>query len=197
MTNFDIFAAAGGQNIPITLVYTTAVTDAQLEMDFVVGAADKARASGIQVRKIADVDSDDDGIPDWWMLAYFNHPTGQSNDNSLASDDADGSGFSNLQDYLAGTDPTNPNSTFRITNISISGNDVNVDWTTEPGKTNQLERSSVLGTNAVWINVGSPVVGAARRRAESIPAQPPIRPHSTVSSWSSKRNQLLKPLALS
>ena len=70
LTNFDIYATTGGQNIPITLVYTATVTDAQLEMDFVVGAADKARAGGIQVRKIGNVDSDDDGIPDWWMLAY-------------------------------------------------------------------------------------------------------------------------------
>jgi hypothetical protein len=159
LSNFDIFTTTGGQNIPITLVFTTAVSNAQLEMDFVDGAADKARASGIQVRKIGDVDSDGDGIPDWWMLAYFNHPTGQAADNSLASDDADGSGMSNLQDFLAGTDPINPNSAFRITNISIIGNDVAVTWTTEPNKTNQLERSSILGTNASWFSVGPLTIG--------------------------------------
>jgi glycosidase len=159
LTNFDIFAATGGQNIPITLVFTAVVSDAQLEMDFVPGAHDNARASGIQARKIADLDSDGDGIPDWWMLAYFNHPTGQAGDNSLASDDADGSGFSNLQDFLAGTDPTNPNSAFRITNVSIVGNDVDVTWTTQPNKTNQLERSGVLGTNASWFSVGPLTIG--------------------------------------
>jgi alpha-amylase len=159
LTNFDIFAAAGGKNIPITLVFTAAVSDAQLEMDFVDGADDKARASGIQVRKIGDVDSDGDGIPDWWMLGYFNHPTGQSNDNSLASDDADGSGFSNLQDYLAGTDPLNSSTAFRITNISIVGNDVQVTWTTEPNKTNQLQSSSAPSTNSTWNNVGSITLG--------------------------------------
>jgi hypothetical protein len=140
-------------------VFTAVVSDAQLEMDFVPGAHDNARASGIQARKIADLDSDGDGIPDWWMLAYFNHPTGQAGDNSLASDDADGSGFSNLQDFLAGTDPTNPNSAFRITNVSIVGNDVDVTWTTQPNKTNQLERSGVLGTNASWFSVGPLTIG--------------------------------------
>ncbi len=142
LTNFDIFAAAGGKNNPITLVFTASVSDAQLEMDFVPGTHDNARASGIQVHKIADIDSDGDGIPDWWMLAYFNHSTGQSNDNSLASDDADGSGFSNLQDFLAGTDPTNPNAAFHITDISIVGNDASIAWTMGPGKTNALQRTA-------------------------------------------------------
>jgi alpha-amylase len=159
LTNYDIFAHAGGQNIPVTLVFTAAVTDAQLEMDFAPGAADNARASGIQVTKIGDVDSDSDGIPDWWMLAYFNHATGQTNDNSLAADDADGDGMSNLQEYLAGTDPTDPGSAFQITNIGISGNDVTVTWTTVANKTNQLESSSSLGATTNWLSVGPITIG--------------------------------------
>jgi len=159
LTNYDIFAHAGGQNIAVTLVFTAAVTDAQLEMDFAPGAADNARASGIQVRKIGDVDSDDDGIPDWWMLGYFNHPTGQTNDNSLASDDADGDGMSNLQEYLAGTDPTDPSSAFRITNISIVGNDIQVTWTTALNKTNQLESSSGPDMDGAWLSVGPLTIG--------------------------------------
>ena len=158
LTNFDIFATTGAKFVPLTRVFTNAVADAQLKIDF-VPITDNARASGIQVRKIADLDTDSDGIPDWWTLAYFNHPTGQSGDNSLANQDADGDGISNLQEFLAGTDPTDPASAFRITNISIVGNDVNVTWTTQPSKTNQLERSAVLGTNASWFNVGPLTIG--------------------------------------
>jgi hypothetical protein len=158
LTNFDIYKAAGGQNIPISLVFTCAVSGTQLNMSF-TPIIDNARASGIQVRKIADLDTDGDGIPDWWMLAYFNHPTGEAGDNSLASDDADGSGFSNLQDFLAGTDPLDPSTAFRITNITIVGSDVDVTWTTEPSKTNQLQRSSALSTNASWSNVGPLTLG--------------------------------------
>ena len=125
LTNLDIFGVAGGQNRPITRVFTNVVAVSQLEIDF-VPIVDNARASGIQVRKIADLDSDADGIPDWWMLAYFNHTTGQAGDNSLANQDADGDGMSNRQEFLAGTDPTDANSIFRITNISIAGNDITV-----------------------------------------------------------------------
>jgi len=159
LTNFDIFKAAGGQNIPISRVFTCTVSSTQLNMTF-TPIIDNARASGIQVRKIADLDSDADGIPDWWMLAYFNHATGEANDNSLASQDADGDGMSNLQEYLAGTDPTDPDSAFRITNISVVGSDVEVTWTTEPGKSNQLQRSNTTPTtNAPWINVGPLILG--------------------------------------
>jgi hypothetical protein len=158
LTNFDIFAKAGGQNIPITRVFTSVVSSTQLEMDF-IPVTDNARASGIQVRKIGDLDTDADGMPDWWMLGYYNHATGQAGDNSLVNQDSDGDGMSNLQEYLAGTDPTDPQSNFRITNISTVGNDISVTWTTGPNKTNQLERSSSPATNASWFGVGMLTIG--------------------------------------
>ena len=72
-------------------------------------------AFGVSVNTSAAlVDSDADGIPDWWMMKYFGHPTGQAGDFSLASDDADGDGVSNLQEYLAGTDPTSRNSNLAV-----------------------------------------------------------------------------------
>ena len=51
-------------------------------------------------------DSDNDGIPDAWMVKYFGHPTGQASDKSLATDDPDSDGLTNLQEYKAGTNPT-------------------------------------------------------------------------------------------
>ena len=158
LTNFDIFAAAGGQNIPITRVFTNVVAGTQLEVDF-LPRIDNARASGIQVHKIADLDSDGDGIPDWWMLGYFNHATGQIADDSMADQDADTDGMSNLQEFLAGTDPTDPDSAFRITNVSVLGADVAVTWTTQPNKTNQLESNGSPSTNGPWLSVGSFTVG--------------------------------------
>jgi hypothetical protein len=51
------------------------------------------------------IDNDGDGIPDWWLINYFGHPTGQASDNSLAQDNPAGDGLSNLQKYLLGRNP--------------------------------------------------------------------------------------------
>ena len=52
-------------------------------------------------------DSDGDGVQDNWLQRYFGHPTGQAGDLSRAGDDADGDGRTNLEEFLAGTDPRN------------------------------------------------------------------------------------------
>ncbi len=49
-----------------------------------------------------DDDSDETTIPEWWQLQYFGE-TGID-----PHEDFDGDGQSNLQEYLAGTDPTQP-----------------------------------------------------------------------------------------
>jgi len=53
----------------------------------------------------ATVDTDGDGIPDWWMMVYFGHPTGQAYDKSRAEDDTDGDGVNNKQEFIKGTNP--------------------------------------------------------------------------------------------
>jgi hypothetical protein len=55
------------------------------------------------------LDIDGDGLPDLWERNYF------GNLNQGANDDFDGDGFTNLQEYLNGTDPT-----VRDLNLSIS-----------------------------------------------------------------------------
>jgi hypothetical protein len=48
-------------------------------------------------------DSDNDGLPDWWEEKYF----GESKINEVGpSSDPDEDGFTNLEEYLAGTNPT-------------------------------------------------------------------------------------------
>lgn len=51
------------------------------------------------------IDSDGDGIPDSWMMQYFEHPTGLASDNTLPQDSYAGDGISNLQKYLTGMNP--------------------------------------------------------------------------------------------
>ena len=157
-TNLDILASAGGKNLPLALTFTNVVTNSQLQVQF-TPATDNARLSGIQVRKIADAFSDTDGIPDWWRLGYFGHATGQAGDNSRAADDADADGASNFHEYLAGTDPLNSASAFRITDVVVAGDDTKVSCSTATNRTYQLQRRDSLLPTAVWRDVGNLVSG--------------------------------------
>jgi hypothetical protein len=56
------------------------------------------------------VSSSGDGIPDWWRSKYWGHPTAEAKDLSRATDDPDGDGLNNLQEYLNGTNPLNADS---------------------------------------------------------------------------------------
>jgi T5SS/PEP-CTERM-associated repeat protein len=76
-----------------------------------------------------------DGIPNGWKQQYGLDPF----DPNLANQDPDGDGMSNLQESLAGTDPTNSAVYFHITSIVSTGNDLAVTWMTGNGKTNALQ----------------------------------------------------------
>jgi hypothetical protein len=68
-----------------------------------------------------DVDSDGDGIPDWWEKKYGLNP----NDPSDANKDLNGDGYTNLEKYLNGIDPT-----------------VRVDWTKPENNRNLFHKKN-------------------------------------------------------
>ncbi len=86
-----------------------------------------------------------DGIPNGWKQQYGLDPL----DPNLANQDPDGDGMNNLQESLAGTDPTNSTVYFHITSVASTGNDLAVTWMTANGKTNALQAiaSSYYDTN--------------------------------------------------
>lgn len=65
------------------------------------------------------IDTDGDGMPDSFEQLYFNHPTSAS-----ATDDDDGDGSTNLEEYSAGTNPSASNSTFRIRAVRTEGGEI-------------------------------------------------------------------------
>jgi len=93
---------------------------------------------------------------DEWKINFFGSTT-----SSLAADavDADGDGALNWQEYLAGTDPTNPQSVLAFGASGISstgGKGLAVTWLTAPGKTYILESLPSLGsTNWIPVNTNS------------------------------------------
>jgi hypothetical protein len=80
--------------------------------------------SDVAVLTSGATDSDQDGIPDAWVMQYFGHATGQPADQSLATDDPDGDGMDNLSEYRAGTDPLLKSSLLHLT---VQGFTVNQD----------------------------------------------------------------------
>jgi hypothetical protein len=108
-------------------------------------------AFGVSVdTNAALVDSDGDGIPDWWMMKYFGHATGEVGDLSRASDDADGDGVSNLQEYFAGTSPINQTSVFRLLAAVPANSKMNLTWPAVMGKSYQIQYKTNLDDPA-WL----------------------------------------------
>ncbi|HUA37842.1 MAG TPA: S8 family serine peptidase [Candidatus Sulfopaludibacter sp.] len=87
------------------------------------------------------VDTDGNGLPDWWELQYFGHLTG-TNPNA----DPDHDGMNNLEEWIAGTNPTNAASVLRANVVSNSASGVVVSWSSVAGKTYWLARSTNLAT---------------------------------------------------
>lgn len=58
-----------------------------------------------------------------------------------------------LQEFLAGTDPTNPQSALRTT-LRPASQGLFLDWNTHAGFTYQVQTTTSLG--GAWTNVGAP-----------------------------------------
>ncbi len=97
---------------------------------------DPTRVDLVRMRLLRD--DDNDGLPDAWEQQYFGNPT-----NAVASDDSDGDGFSNLAEYIAGTDPKNADSNLRITQVQAGpGLSVTLTWPSAANRIYTVERAS-------------------------------------------------------
>jgi sugar lactone lactonase YvrE len=87
-------------------------------------------ASTVRLTDLVMVDTDADGIPNWWEDQF-----GLGKTNSAdATLDLDGDGASNLNEFLSGTQPNDATSVFRITAFQPEGGNLRVTWTTVGGK---------------------------------------------------------------
>jgi Tol biopolymer transport system component len=102
---------------------------------------DYAEQRDVFIVKIGSADSDHDGIDDDWEVAYF---------GDLSRDgqgDFDGDGQTDLQEFRAGTDPTNQGSILRVLTLTrVPSGAVTVIWSSTPGKTYRVEYKDDLQT---------------------------------------------------
>jgi len=103
-------------------------------------------------------DSVGDGIADLWRKTYFAGTGTTTNAQSCATCDPDGDGFTNLQEFSAGTDPTKPSSAFRIVAIQqVSGGET-IKFQTVTGKIYRIETKDDLALPN-WMLLVDQIVG--------------------------------------
>lgn len=89
-------------------------------------------------------DANGDGLPDAWQTQFFGSSTSPQ---AVPEADPDGDGFSNLQEYLAGTDPTNPNSYLKVDSIQVNQTQVLIEFKAMAGKSYSILYNSDLGSH--------------------------------------------------
>ena len=99
-------------------------------------------------------DTGSDGIPDDWMLTYFGDADPAVGINHGADDDYDGDGFTNVQEFILGSDPTLADSNLRITSFDLNA----LQFQAKPYELYEVYGSTNLLT---WRRAINPIVPAA------------------------------------
>lgn len=136
---------------------------------------------------VPGADSDDDGIPDAWELLYTKNLTSMT-----ATSNTDGDSATDLEEYLADTNPLVGGDELRIVGFDLSPDAVQLTmtWTTRSTRVYRVEEGFELGDGTLWRDVGagwlSPDPGetttrmlegaAAVERYLRIQARPPLAP---------------------
>lgn len=96
-------------------------------------------------------DADGDGLPDAWETTHFGGSAGQG-----ASDDYDGDGQTNLQEYIAGTGPADASDYFAVGGIqtALGGAGVQISLPGKTGRVYLLDRSTTLEADS-WTQIDS------------------------------------------
>jgi len=118
----------------------------------------------VRVGSLPEPDSDNDGLPDWWEELYFEGPT--IADPAVDSDD---DGMTNLQEYVARTNPRERTSVLQLTAAAFEVGGFKVFFPTVSGVVYRLLRSDDLSS---WAPVGPDIPGTGATGEATDPDAP-------------------------
>jgi hypothetical protein len=87
-------------------------------------------------------------------LQQFGLPT----DGSADFTDPDGDGMSNWQEWIAGTDPTDPLSNLTLRSLSVAAPRITVTWSSVPGRSYFVGRSSDLALPGPFLTIATNIL---------------------------------------
>ncbi|MFH0909404.1 MAG: thrombospondin type 3 repeat-containing protein [bacterium] len=107
--------------------------------NFPFGRAERGTVERVDLDvAVALPDGDGDGLPDFWEIEHF------SGQGATPGGDPDGDGVSNRQEYLAGTDPNDPESVFEIKTHTERGRGLLLQWRSASNRYYRISRSEDL-----------------------------------------------------
>ncbi len=110
------------------------------------------------------IDSDGDGISDAFEMGYVKDLTTMS-----GSSDYDKDGFTDKAEYLAATNPLDPQSNLKITRISKlpDANAVEIEWLSRAARIYDIEAKLNL-TDAIWLYLGTVPGGTGASTSQAV-----------------------------
>ena len=109
------------------------------------------RGNLLQRNIVAFPNLEGDPMDDDWEIFYF------GDTDRDGSGDFDKDGVSDLEEFLADTDPTAANSFLRILKSTLAGGGVTIEWSSSPRLRYQLQYKEDLN-DVAWFNLGGEVV---------------------------------------
>ena len=112
------------------------------------------------------LDADEDGLPDCWEQQIIDDDPFddiETIEDVLPGDDYDEDGMSNGDEYQSGTDPTDPNSVFELTNIERTSGSftITISWSSVHGKSYAVYYSdSPFGGSMTWTLAEDVIAGS-------------------------------------
>lgn len=120
-------------------------------------------------------DTDNDGLPDWWEMEYFNNLTTAS-----ASTDIDQDGISDAAEFAAGTDPLSNQDQLGVvagSTSSAQGEEFVLRWPSKAGRLYVVELSDNLSG---WTAATPVLVGTGVQMEHRLPLQGQFRKFGRV-----------------